>query len=135
MKFMISLICLLLFSGCATTGGDLAAINARIETRAERLATIGGHVLQRVGPIIAAGTCIATPEYCVAAKTAYRAANAMVTAIRAAKEDDGGLKLATLAQEFVKNIDVINEVLTATGQEKIDLSEFQTTLQEISAAK
>jgi hypothetical protein len=134
MKFASTLICLLLVAGCATTG-TISTIETRIETRAGRLAVVGGKILQRVGPILTAGTCVAYPEYCTAAKAAYKAANATVVSIQATGEADDGLKLATLGEEFVKNIDVVNGVLAATGQEKIDLAEFQATMKEVSTTK
>lgn len=104
----------------------------RIRARADRMAVIGGKIIKRAGPMVAAGVCIAAPEYCVAAKAAYKAANVTIASIHAAKIAEDGLKLAALGEEFVKNVDTINEVLAATGQEPIDLAEFQSTVKEIS---
>ena len=38
--------------------------------------------------------------------------------------------LAALAEEIQKNMVTINEVLVASGQEKIDLAELQATVKE-----
>lgn len=136
---LLALICMAMLAGCATTGTvtpstDISARAERIKIKADRMAVIGGKIVKRAGPLIAAGVCVAAPEYCVAAKAAYKAANVTIAAIHAAKEADDGLKLAALGEEFAKNITTINEVLTATGQEKIDLTEFQATTKELQAA-
>ena len=56
-----------------------------------------------------------------------------INAIEAAKTAEDGLKLAALAEEIQKNMTTINEVLAATGQEPIDLTEFQETVKECQA--
>lgn len=132
------IICLSLLAGCATTSTvnttDTVSTKAeRIKVRADRMSVIGGKIIKSAGPLVAAGVCIAAPEYCVAAKAAYKAANVTITAIHEAKGADDGLKLAALGEEFVKNVGTINEVLAATGQEPIDLAEFQATVKEINA--
>lgn len=139
MRFVVAIfVCLSLLAACATTSAvntaDTVSTKAeRIKARADRMAVIGGKIIKRAGPLVAAGVCIAAPEYCVAAKAAYKAANVTITAIHAAKGAEDGLKLAALGEEFTKNISTINEVLAATGQEPIDLTEFQATVKEINA--
>ena len=127
MKTLSLLVALTLCAGCATTPAPISEIH----TKAERLGTVGGKIIKRTGPIVAATICVAAPEYCIPAKAAYRGAVVAIDAIEAAKTADDGLKLATLAQEFTTNIDTINGILKATGQDPIDLTEFQSTTKEL----
>ena len=74
-----------------------------------------------------------SPRVRAPAKAAYKGAVVAINAIEAAKTAEDGLKLAALAEEIQKNMDTINEVLVASGQEKIDLTELQATVKECQA--
>ena len=132
MKTLILLVALIMCAGCATTPETAHTQVSEIHTKADRLGTIGGKIIKRAGPVVAATICVAAPEYCIPAKAAYRGAVIAIDAIEAAKTADDGLKLATLAQEFTANIDTINGILRATGQDPIDLTEFQSTTMELA---
>lgn len=116
------LLMLLLLSGCA---GTLQTKVVEVHNRAERIGTIGGKIVKRAGPLITAGVCIITPEYCILAKSAYKAAVITVNTIGELKTAEDGEKIIVLAQEFTKNVDNINEILVASGKEPLDLKEFQ----------
>ena len=140
MRLIVAALICMLFAGCATTHIDNAtpidpavARVARIRAKADKLSSLGGRIIKRTGPFIAAGVCVVAPEYCIASKAAYRGAVVAINAIEAEKSADDGLKLAALAEEFQKNIDTINGVMVATGQDKIDLSEFQAITKELQA--
>ena len=139
MRLLLSLLIAVMLTGCASvstvpaTEPAVVAKVSKIKARADHLGKVGAVILRRVGPLVTAGTCIAAPEYCVAAKAAYKAAATTVVAIQAVKEADDGVKLATLAEEFVKNMDTVNSVLVATGQPEINLGEFQGTVKELAA--
>ena len=135
MKKLICITALLaVISGCATTPSSTITTKvSEIHAKADRLGTISGKIIKRVGPLVTAGVCLASPVYCAPAKAAYKGAVVAINAIEAAKTAEDGLKLAALAEEIQKNMDTINEVLAATGQEKIDLTELQTTVKECQA--
>ena len=120
----------LLVTGCATTPETVHTKVSEIHAKADRLGTISGKAIKRVGPLVTAGVCLASPVYCAPAKAAYKGAVVAINAIEAAKTAEDGLKLAALAEEIQKNMATINEVLVASGQEKIDLSELQATVKE-----
>ena len=120
----------LLVTGCATTPETVHTKVSEIHVKADRLGTISGKVIKRVGPLVTAGVCLASPVYCAPAKAAYKGAVVAINAIEAAKTAEDGLKLAALAEEIQKNMATINEVLVASGQEKIDLAELQATVKE-----
>ena len=123
----------LLVTGCATAPATVASKVSEIHAKADRLGTISGKVIKRVGPLVTAGVCLASPVYCAPAKAAYKGAVVAINAIEAAKTAEDGLKLAALAEEIQKNMTTINEVLVASGQEKIDLAELQATVKECQA--
>ena len=90
--------------GCATTETVKTRASA-FEERADRITTVAGRVIQRVAPLVVAGTCVVQPEFCGLAKAALRSANTTINAIEAAKkEEDDSLKLATLASELGKTL-------------------------------
>ena len=120
----------LLVTGCATTPETVHTKVSEIHAKADRLGTISGKVVKRVGPLVTAGVCLASPVYCAPAKAAYKGAVVAINAIEAAKTAEDGLKLAALAEEIQKNMATINEVLVASGQEKIDMAELQATVKE-----
>ena len=120
----------LLVTGCATAPETVHTKVSEIHAKADRLWTISGKIIKRVGPLVTAGVCLASPVYCAPAKAAYKGAVVAINAIEAAKTAEDGLKLAALAEEIQKNMDTINEVLVASGQEKIDLTELQATVKE-----
>ena len=123
----------LLVTGCATAPATVASKVSEIHAKADRLGTISGKVIKRVGPLVTAGVCLTSPIYCAPAKAAYKGAVVAINAIEAAKTAEDGLKLAALAEEIQKNMTTINEVLVASGQEKIDLAELQATVKECQA--
>ena len=125
---VILVIWMLLLTGCAGAIHEKAVV---VHNRAERLGTIGRKVVKRVGPLVAAGVCIATPEYCVLARAAYKAAVISINTIEELKNSEDESKIIILAQEFTSNIDNINEILVASGQEPLDFTEFQTELKSI----
>ncbi len=127
---LITIASVLLVTGCATTPETVPARVSEIHAKADRLGTISGKVVKRVGPLVTAGVCLASPIYCAPAKAAYKGAVVAINAIEAAKTAEDGLKLAALAEEIQKNMATINEVLVASGQEKIDLAELQATVKE-----
>ena len=123
----------LLVTGCATTPETVHTKVSEIHAKADRLGTISGKVIKRVGPLVTAGVCLTSPIYCAPAKTAYKGAVVAINAIEAAKTAEDGLKLASLAEEIQKNMATINEVLVASGQTPLDLAEFQETVKECQA--
>lgn len=123
----------LLVTGCATAPETVHTKVSEIHAKADRLGTISGKVIKRVGPLVTAGVCLTSPIYCAPAKTAYKGAVVAINAIEAAKTAEDGLKLASLAEEIQKNMATINEVLVASGQTPLDLAEFQETVKECQA--
>ena len=123
----------LLVTGCATTPETVHTKVSEIHAKADRLGTISGKVIKRVGPLVTAGVCLTSPIYCAPAKAAYKGAVVAINAIEAAKTAEDGLKLAALAEEIQKNMTTINEVLVASGQAPLDLTEFQETVKECQA--
>ena len=131
--YTIGLIIIPIVTSCATAPETVHTKVSEIHAKADRLGTISGKVIKRVGPLVTAGVCLTSPIYCAPAKAAYKGAVVAINAIEAAKTAEDGLKLAALAEEIQKNMDTINEVLVASGQEKIDLTELQSTVKECQA--
>ena len=133
---LFTLIIIPIVTSCATTSTPSSTLTTKvseIHAKADRLGTISGKIIKRVGPLVTAGVCLASPVYCAPAKAAYKGAVVAINAIEAAKTAEDGLKLAALAEEIQKNMVTINEVLVALGQEKIDLTELQSTVKECQA--
>lgn len=122
------LIMMLFLTGCA---GTIQPKIVEVHNRAERLGVIGGKIIKRAGPLVAAGVCIAAPEYCVLARTAYKAASITINTIENLKTAEDEEKIIVLAQEFTKNIANINEILEASGKEPLDLKEFQNEVKSL----
>lgn len=127
-RLLITLMALAICAGCATTPASTAT-----KSKVGVVIDKGSRILHVAAPLIMTGTCLAYPEYCAAAKAAYIAAKAAHAAMGNINDAESGTKLATLAQEFTANIDVINDALVKTGQTKVDTTEFIAAYKEAAA--